>query len=397
MIRFLELVRKEARAILTDPVIMLTVLGGVVFYSFLYPLPYSGQVPREQPVGVVDLDGSILSRQLARWIDATPELRVVSHPGSIAEAETMVVRHELAGFVVIRENFRRDLLLGRPVHLAVAGDATFFLVYGAVAEGAATAAGTLGAQIKVGRLAASGQEIRLAARRWTSFGLNARPVFNTTLGYVNYVVPAVFLLILQQTLLIGLGVLGGTQNARRLRGERGYWMDHPAWQVLTVRTLIFLGIYAVLFLYYTGFCFEYYGVPRHAAPGELLRLALPFLLAVIGLGTVLGQLLERRDLATQIVLFSSLPLVFTSGFVWPEHLVPAPLLALAALAPSTPAIQAFLRLNQMGADFSQIAPLWTQLWVQAVVYGLLAWWLLRRNARSAAGTVEGETFSHSAR
>ncbi len=378
MRRFLTLLRHEARAILTDPVIMLTVIGGVVFYSFLYPLPYSGQVPREQPIGVVDLDDSALSRQLIRWIDATSELRVAARPGSIGEAEAAITRHELAGFVVIRENFRRDLLLARPVHLAVAGDATFFLVYGAVVEGVATAAGTLGAQIKVGRLLAEGQEIKLASRQWTSFGLNARPVFNTTLGYINYVVPAVFILILQQTLLIGLGVLGGTQNARRLAGERGYWLDYPAWQLLTVRTLIFLTIYAVLALYYFGFCFEHYVVPRHAAPGDLVRLTLPFLLAVIGLGTVLGQLLHRRDLATQIVLFTSLPLVFTAGFVWPPHLVPRPLLVLANPFPTTPAIHAFLRLNQLGADFHQIAPLRTPLRAPALVYGFVAWWLFRR-------------------
>ncbi|HHQ48560.1 MAG TPA: ABC transporter permease [Acidobacteria bacterium] len=383
MTGFLAVLRKEARAILTDPVIMLTVIGGVVFYSFLYPLPYSGQVPREQPVAVVDLDNSTLSRQLTRWIDATPEVRVAARPGSLAEAEELITRHRIAGLVLIKENFRRDLLLGRPVHLAVAGDATFFLVYGAVAEGVATAAGTLGAQIKVGRLLAGGEEARLAARRWTSFGLNARPVFNTTLGYINYVVPAVFILILQQTLLIGLGVLGGTQNALRLAGEAGYWTEHPAWQVLVARTAVFFGLYAILSLYYLGFCFVYYVVPRHAAPGAILLLALPFLLAVIGLGTVLGQLLTRRDLATQIVLFSSLPLVFTAGFVWPTHLVPWPLLALANLVPSTPAIQAFLRLNQMGATFHQIAPLWTQLWIQALVYGALAWWLLHRNAVAA--------------
>ncbi len=380
---FLRLLRQEARAILTDIVIMLTVIGGTVFYSFLYPLPYSRQVPREQPVGVVDLDGSTLSRQLTRWIDATPEVRVAARPASIGDAEALVRRHELAGFVVIRENFRRDLLLARPVHLAVAGDATFFLVFGAVLEGAATAAGTLGAQIKVARMVAGGQEIKLASRKWTSFGLNARPVFNTTLGYVNYVVPAVFILILQQTLLIGLGVLGGTQNALRLAGKGGYWLEHPAWQLLTARTLVFLAIYTLLTLYYFGFCFQHYVVPRHAAPAELAQLALPFLLAVIGLGVVLGQLLLRRDLATQIVLFSSLPLVFTAGFVWPTHLVPPPLLLLANLFPSTPAIQAFLRLNQMGAEFHQVAPLWTQLWVQAIVYGLLAWWLLRRTIRQA--------------
>jgi len=376
--RLLTLLRMEAHSVFTDKVIMLTVIGGVVLYSFLYPLPYSRQVPRDQHIAVVDQDNSSFSRQLIRWIDATPEVEVVTNLGSIEDAENMLSQRIISGFVVIRKDFRRDILLGRSVSLAVAGDAAFFFVYGAVAEGAATVGGTLGAAVKVGRLVVGGQEIKLASRQWTAFGLNARPVFNTTLGYVFYVVPAVFVLILQQTLLIGTGVLGGTQNALRRRGERGYWLEFPAWQVLSVRILIFVVIYCVLALYYFGFCFHYYGIPRHADVADLVRLTLPFLLAVTTFGIVLGQLVTRRDLTTQIVLLSSLPLVFASGFVWPTHLVPWPLLFLANFVPSTPAIQAFLRLNQMGATFDQILPLWEQLWAQAIVYGCLAWWLLRR-------------------
>jgi len=379
---FLSLLRAEARTIFTDRVIMLTVFGGVVLYSFLYPLPYSRQVPRDQRIGVVDQDNSSLSRKMIRWLDATPELEVVTTLGSIEAAEAMVNRRELSGFVVIRENFRRDILLGRPVNLAVAGDAAFFLVYGAVAEGAATVGATVGAEIKVGRMVIGGQEIKAASRRWTAFGLNARPVFNTILGYVFYVVPAVFVLILQQTLLIGTGVQGGTQNALRRRGEGGYWLEFPAWQVLSVRTMVFVAIYSCLALYYFGFCFNFYQIPRHAVIPDLLLLTLPFLLAVTTFGIALGQLMMRRDLATQIVLLSSLPLVFTSGFVWPNHLVPWPLLFVANFVPSTPAIQAFLRLNQMGATFDQIMPLVVQLWTQAIVYGLVAWWLLKRAQRA---------------
>jgi len=379
---FLSLLRAEARAIFTDKVIMLTVFGGVVLYSFLYPLPYSRQVPRDQRIAIVDLDHSSVSRQLIRSIDATPEIEVITTLNSIEDAQNMVNGRTIAGFVVIREDFRRDIMLGRPVTLAVAGDAAFFLVYGAVAEGAATVGATLGAGIKIGRMVAGGQEIRSSTRRWRSFGLNARPVFNTVLGYVFYVVPAVFVLILQQTLLIGTGVLGGTQNALRRKGEGGYWMDFPAVQVLAARTMVFVAIYLVLALYYFGFSFNFYQIPRHAAIGDLLFLTLSYLLAITTFGILLGQLMPRRDLATQIVLLSSLPLVFTSGFVWPTHLVPWQLLFVANFVPSTPAIQAFLRLNQMGASIDQIMPLVGQLWTQAIAYGLLAWWLLRRAQRT---------------
>ncbi|NMT50492.1 ABC transporter permease, partial [Vibrio parahaemolyticus] len=36
-----QLIKAELKAVLTNPVVTLTVFGGVVFYSFLYPLPYA--------------------------------------------------------------------------------------------------------------------------------------------------------------------------------------------------------------------------------------------------------------------------------------------------------------------------------------------------------------------
>ncbi len=37
-----------------------------------------------------------------------------------------------------------------------------------------------------------------------------RPLYNPAEGYASYIVPSILVLILQQTLLIGIGLLGGT-------------------------------------------------------------------------------------------------------------------------------------------------------------------------------------------
>lgn len=377
------LFKAEFQALFASPAIVLTVFGGVVFYSFLYPLPYLKQLPREQAVIVVDHDGSALSRELVRMVDATPQVRISGRAHSEDEATGRFLAGEVAGLLVIPEGFYRDLMQGRSPVLAYAGDATFFLVYGTVIEGLATAAGTLGAEIKVARLLASGQAMPLAMDQHTPLSLNMRPVFNTTMGYVHYVVPAVFVLILHQTMLIGLGLLGGGQRESLMDGVGGYWTRVSALGLLTARLALFLSIYLILMIYYFGACFTWYGIVHVAQVMDIFALAIPFFLAVGCLGVVMGQLIPRRELATVIVLLTSLPLVFLAGFVWPISALPPALHWVAQLAPSTPGIQGFLRLNQMGADFSQIRELWWQLWIQVSVYGSLAWWLLRRQgARS---------------
>ena len=69
-------------------------------------------------------------------------------------------------------------------------------------------AGHAAAQVKVARLLSQGEALPQAAMGWNAVALNVLPVFNPTMGYVNYVVPAVFVLILHQVLLMGTGILG---------------------------------------------------------------------------------------------------------------------------------------------------------------------------------------------
>lgn len=161
-------------------------------------MPYSEQLPREQRVAVVNLDHSQLSRKLIRMADATPQVEITEHLGSIYSAQQQLEQSNIDGILVIPENFYRDVLLGKSPTLAYAGNAALFLVYGTVVEGLASAGGTLGAHIKVSHMVMDGHNIALAANQYSAMKLNMRPIFNTTMGYINYVVPAVFVLILHQ-------------------------------------------------------------------------------------------------------------------------------------------------------------------------------------------------------
>ncbi len=373
-----EICKHEWQAVFSNQAILLTVFGGVLLYSFLYPLPYTRQIPRNQKVVVVNLDGSQLSRRLERMVDATPQVQLSARAYSLEEAQKIFIDQKMAGILVIPEHFHRDLLLGKRPTLAFAGDASYFLVYSTVLEGLAGAGQTLAAEVKISRMVMSGQALALAAEQYSAIKLNIYPVFNQTMGYVNYVIPAVFILILHQTLIMGVGILGGGQNEQRAREAKGYWLEAAPWKILAVRTALFVTIYWVLCMYYFGFSFSFYNVPHLANFSELNLLILPFLLSTALLGVCLGAILPRRELATLLVLLSSIPLIFSSGFIWPVSAIPDQLTTLIQCIPAIPAINAFIHLNQMGAEFSDILPLWKQLWICAAIYGGIAWWLLRR-------------------
>ncbi|ENM8381690.1 ABC transporter permease [Vibrio alginolyticus] len=369
-----QLIKAELKAVLTNPVVTLTVFGGVVFYSFLYPLPYAQQTPREQTIAIVNLDGSQTSLKLERMVDATPQVNVVTRLHTIADAKQAFLQREITGFLVIPEHFYKDLMLGKSPTLAYAADASYFLVYGTVVEGLAQAGGTLGAQVKVSKMVIDGVPMSMASHNYSAIKLNMKPTFNPTMGYIEYVVPAVFVLILQQTLIMAVGLQTGTQ-----RHGRGYWSQVSTGSLLLVRTLVFVAIYYLLGAYYFGFSFERLNVNHIANAGELLAMLFPFLLGCCGLGFWLGYLLPRRELVTLVVLVSSMPLIFLAGFIWPIEAIPTPLLWIADLSPSTWAIKAFLALNQMGATWQQVAPHWTALWALTVLWGSVAYWIAKRS------------------
>jgi len=378
-----QLMKSELRAVMSNSAVLLIIIGGCLFYSFLYPQPYLEQSPREQKIVVVNLDNTPFSRHLERMVDATPEVKIVQHVTNIDEAKQLFYHGDVSGLMIIPHDFYRDMMRNQSPVISYAGDASYFLIYSAIVQGSASAIGTLNASVSVSRLLAKGNSVLAQTKKnHAEIQLNARPVFNPSVGYINYVVPAVFIIILHQTLLISVGILGGTQHEQTKKGIQGYWLTEPVWKVISVRLLIFICIYFPMMMYYMGLCFHFYGISRLASVSNLFVFSLAFLTATASLGMVLGALVPRRELVTFLVLLSSLPLVFSAGFIWPTEFLPQWINTLMQFIPSTASILGFVKLNQMGAQMSQILDNWLELWKLAGLYLLLAYWLMVRKQKS---------------
>jgi ABC-2 type transport system permease protein len=269
--------------------------------------------------------------------------------------------------------FERDVQLGLRARVGVFADASTFLVYRQVATGFLETVGTLSAGIDIRRLEARGRADGAARSLRDPVPFLVRPLFNPTEGYASYVVPAVLVLILQQTLLIGIGLLGGTAAEAAAPSPLGMTR-------LLGRTLFYLGLYSAYAVFFFTVIYRVYGFPERSRALDLSLFALPFLLACIFLALALGALFTRRETAMQVLLFTSLPSVFLAGFAWPLEAVPSWLRAASLLVPSTSGIAGFLRLTEMGAHLRHVRFEWLVLWALAGAYFLLAWLAERRSA-----------------
>lgn len=360
----LKAFRDEVRGTLGDPGALLVLVGAITLYAFFYPTPYRREVLREVPVVVVDLDRTPLSRQLVRMADAHELVRVAARAPSLADAERVVLEGGAGGVLAIPTGFERDLKRGAAATVGVFADATYFLVYRQVLTGLAEATATLSAGIEVKRLQALGMPESKALAFRDPMPLVSRPLFNPSEGYASYVVPGVLILILQQTLLIGVGLRGAADLG--VLGN-GPLLARSAASV-SGRSLAFCLLYSVHAIFYFAVVARVFGFPVRGGGLAAAALVLPFLLATSFLGLALAPLFRRRERAIQTLLFTSLPAIFLASYAWPPEALPSWLRAASRAIPSTSAIPALLRVNQAGASLAHVRHELVVLWGLAVVF-----------------------------
>lgn len=361
--------------------VMLVLFGGILFYAFLYPLPYLHNVAGEQAVVVLNEDKTALSRTLIRRVDAMPQTRVQAVVPSMQEARAMITAGEAQGLLIVPRDFQKDLLLGVPAVLSYAGDASYFLIYGTVVEGLLTAGTTLALEVQALRSVALKEAKAPLVAQIQPVAVSVKPVFNAQAGYLNYVTPAVFVLILQQTMLISLGsVTVLDRQARAITPS-----SHSIGVALLARFILFVGLYSVFAALYFGFFFKLYVVQAVASWLPLLAFSVLFLGVCALLAMLLGYYYSAPEQSILLVLVSSLPLVFLVGFAWPVTSLPIWLDAAVNLVPARPGILGLLSLNQMGAQWQQMATHISWLLVQGCIFIALLWWRVQREANIRLG------------
>ena len=336
------------RALAADKGVMLLLVGAPLLYSVFYPWFYNTEAVTRVPVAVVDLDHSRLSRQITRFAQASPRIDVRWVAGNEHAAQQALWRGEIQGYAVLPADLQRSVARSSAAVVSVQANGAYALINKAVLSGFAEAVGTVSAGIEIRKLQASGLGATQAANARSPLQVQMVALFNPAEGYGSFVVPAVALLILQQTLLMGVALLVGTWVERgQHRASASAWLG---------RLLAFSSAGLLSGAYYFGWIFWLNDYPRGGNPLGALVLLVLYVPAVAALGALLGLWFGNRERALQVLLFTSLPLVFMAGFSWPSEGLPDALQWARWLSPSTAGVQASLRLNQLGAPLAAAAP-----------------------------------------
>jgi ABC-2 type transport system permease protein len=252
--------------------------------------------------------------------------------------------------------------------ISVYCDMSLMLAYKAVYQTALTVATQMGAAIKQ-RISGNytAREDLITA---SPLKIEEVSIFNPTGGYGSSVIPAVLMLILQQTLALGVGMAAGTARERSRYSDlvpinRCY---SSVGRIISGKSLVYLMIYAVMSTYLAVVVPRMFNFLHMATWQSLLMLMIPYLLACVFFGMTVSCLVRYRENVILLVVFVSLPLLFLTGVSWPQTSIPGYLQGVSWLFPSTFGIRAYLRLNSMGASIADVSSELRCLWIQVAAY-----------------------------
>ena len=284
-----SVVRNEFRTIFKDGGVMLILIFALIIYATAYSLAYGSQVLRNVPIGVVDECRTPTSRSLIDTFNAGPNTYVAYNPTSMEEAKELFYGRKIYGVVYIPSDYGEKLYGGEQANVAIYADASYFLMYRQVFQEVVTSIGKTGAMVEFQRLIAKGANIPQAQATTQPVIYQSHNLFNPYLGYGTFVMPAIIMVIIQQTMLIGIGMIGGTWREFGL-----YRKLCPAGRrrmstlpIVLGRGLVYALIYAVTCTYILGLHYRLFHFPMNGATGAVMLFMAAYLAACIAM--VIGE------------------------------------------------------------------------------------------------------------
>lgn len=340
-----------------------------LFYPLLYSWIYNNEVVRDVPVAIVDMSHSQASREFIRMVDASPDTKVAYYCNNLDEAKELTGKQQVHGTLFFPNDFEKRLRRGEQATVSVFCDMSLMLTYKAIYQSAQAVASDINSKIQISQ---SSTDFTKRDNEITTKPLDFDevPIFNTTNGYGNALLPAVLILILQQTLLLGIGLSAGTAREKNkfqnlVPIEKHY---NGIFRIVFGKSSAYFILYMVMAAYITLCVPRMFHFISLVTAKTLIGLMVPFLLACIFFGLTISCLVRYRENVMLLVIFTSVPFLFMSGVSWPQANLPWFWDCFSHLIPSTFGIRGFIRISSMGATLQDIQVEYQALWIQALCY-----------------------------
>ncbi|MDR7543761.1 MAG: ABC transporter permease [Armatimonadota bacterium] len=280
------------------------------------------------PTVVLDQSRSQNSRQLIQRFVNSRYFHIRAHARNLDEVEAAIDRGDARVGIVIPADLDRQLAAGRPAHVQVLVDASDPLI----ARSALATAESLGQlaslEIVARRLPGAGQALELPLE------VRTRAWYNPDLRSVNFMVPGLLAVVLQMlTMMLTALAIVRERELGTLELLVATPIKKSELMLGKILPYVVLGYGDItLALLIAAFWFH---VPIRGSLALLYLLALVFYLASLGQGVMISTISRTQRQALQASLFTFLPTILLSGFMFPREGMPAVIQWIGLVLPLT--------------------------------------------------------------
>lgn len=362
--------KQEFRTTFRDQGVLIFFVLVPVVYPLIYAFIYTNETIREVPAVAVDASRTSLSREYLRKVDAGPEVNIVTYCADMEEAKQMLKNRKAYGIIYVPPHFSDDIHSGRQTQISLFCDMSGLLYYKSLLTANTNVSLEMNADIKMERSANTTDR----QDEITAYPIEYEDValFNPTSGFAAFLIPAVLVLIIQQTLLLGVGLSVGTaREQNRFKDlvpiNRHY---NGTLRIVMGKGLSYFMVYSLVAVYILCVVPYLFRLNQIAIPGVLTLFTLPYLAACIFFAMTASIAIRNRETCMLLFVFTSVPLLFLSGVSWPGAAMPAFWRYFSYIFPSTFGINGYVRINSMGATLHEVSFEYQALWIQVGVYFL---------------------------
>ena len=376
-LNILEVWRHELIRVLKDEGVIVFFLVVPLLYPPLYAYLYSNEAVKEVPALAIDNCKTSLSREFLRNVDASADIKIVGHCADMQEAQELIREHKAYCLIYVPSEFQKNLLEGKQSVVELYSDMSGLLYYKAVLSSCTEVSLSMNQDIKAQRLVGATKE----QAETFAYPIKYKyvPMFNTQSGFATFLIPAVLIMIIQQTLVLGIGMLMGDEEEKRRKGiVIEYLQDKKPLTILLGKTGVYMCVYALVTVYLVCIVPRLFGLIHIWQWQEMIAFLFPYVLACIFFSIIISTFAKDRESFIVLFVFMSIPMLFMTGISWPGSSIPAVWKALSYAFPSTLGVNGFVRISEMGALLEDVRPELIGLWIQTAIFFLIAWILYRK-------------------
>lgn len=365
----------ELYRIFHDNGVMIVFFLATLAYPFLYKAMYWNEQITNIPVAVVDLSNSQESREFLHKMNAAPDVKLAYTCASMEEAETLLRDQKVHGIIYFPKDYSQQLAdpFGQ-AHISLYCDMSSFLYMKGIYLSCNMVMLESMRNVQIDRYEKMGYSEEFAWELVQASPYTETMLFSPTGGYGSFLVPAVLVMVLHQTLFFGICMLAGTvrEERRELYRLPGRKRGYSAFRTIFGRGAAYFLIYYALAAILLGFLPRLFELPHIGAISDILAFNVPFILSVIFMSICVGFFIRNREAGFVLLISTSLIFLFIAGISWPKEMIPMGWRIVSYFIPYTWAANGFIHINSMGATLWQTRTEYLALWGLTAAYFVLA-------------------------